>query len=224
MRILIVEDNEKLSRLVIEHLRAHGFVADAAATGAEFHDCRVTHDYDAYLIDLQLPDQNGLEIVRHLRSQADTIPIVVITARGAIEDRVNGLEAGADDYLVKPFHRDELLARVRAVVRRQPHFVSETMKAGAVDVCMASGTLRCNGQSVQLRASELRLLGLLVRHLGEVVMRSNIENSLVGSDEQKSPNAIDKMVSRLRKSLSKLPTRLELKTVHGRGYRLMEME
>ena len=220
MRLLIVDDNQRFCMLVAKVLADVGMLVDVASTAAEFSECCKTNEYNGYLIDLLLPDQSGLTLIRNLRRSGDAKPVLIMTGRGEVTDRVIGLDAGADDYLVKPFHQDELLARVRALLRRQPKYLADLVKIGAIEVCFATGKVHCCGQQLDLRPSELRLLALLVRNLGEVVGRSGIENSVANSDGIQSSNAVDKLVSRLRKSLREQPTGLELKTVYGRGYRL----
>lgn len=222
MRILVLEDNRRFSQLIGEHLADAGYVADLVETVAYCRELDETVDYDLYLIDLTLPDGDGIDLIRELRRKNRTAPVLIITARAALDDRVLGLDAGADDYLVKPFNHLELLARIRAVMRRSPDYNDHVVHAGNIALDIRTGDVACDGHSVCLRPSEKRLFALLLRNMGRTVPREAIANAMKSFEEDWSANAIDKVVSRLRKALGPCDAGIEVTTVRGIGYMLEE--
>jgi two-component system, OmpR family, response regulator QseB len=223
MRLLLVEDSVRLRVSIADTLHHGSFVLDAFGTVAESHAALRQIAYGLLIIDLTLPDGDGLKFIRELRSAGCSTPILVITARTAIDDRVIGLESGADDYLVKPFHQAELLARVRALLRRPRDIRSTTVRAGGVVLDEATGDVWINGESFDLRPQERRLLALLLRRAETTVPKSAIEAALSEFDREMSPNAIEVLVCRLRKALSEKPTNIVIDTVRGIGYTLKEV-
>jgi two-component system response regulator QseB/two-component system response regulator TctD len=224
MRLLLVEDNARLRASVGEVLRHARHLLDCVATVAEFRSAASQVDYDLFIIDLGLPDGSGLELIRELRSAGCTSPVLVITAHTAIDTRVSGLDSGADDFLVKPFHQAELLARVRALLRRPRLISSPTMQAGSLVVNETTGEVRASGDDVELRPQEWRLLTVLMRRAGTTVPKSAIEAACSEFDHQLSPNAIEVLVCRLRKVLGERDTGVVIETVRGIGYALKEIE
>jgi two-component system, OmpR family, response regulator len=223
VRVAMVEDNERLRTLLREALMEADITVDDVGTIAEFRDLVQSRPHDLYIIDFGLPDGDGLELIPLLRETNRGLPppILAITARGQISDRVRGLNLGADDYLVKPFHHAEFVARVKALQRRPRLSEQMQIQAGRLILDPVNGEVSCDGQVIPLRRAERRLLGLFMRRLGHVVPRELIESNLVDYHEGFTPNALDKLVSRLRKSLGDLPAGLELKTIKGSGYQLM---
>jgi len=224
MRLLLVEDNERLRLSIGETLHRAGYLLDAVASVAEFQSASVQVPYDLFIVDLALPDGDGLELIRDLRAGGCAIPILVITARTTISERVSGLESGADDYLVKPFHQAELQARVRALLRRPPEIRSAIVRAGALELDEATGEIRSLRQAVQLRPRERRLLAVLMRRAGRTVPKSVIEMALSEFDRELSASAIEVLVSRLRRALGDAETGVVIKTVRGIGYALKERQ
>ena len=176
--------------------------------------------YDLIVVDLGLPDGDGLGAIRTLRSMGHSSPILIMTARGSVEDRVIGLDSGADDYLIKPFNHAELLARVRALLRRPSDLQGPVLKFGGVELDEARGEVSCSGKPIELRLSERRLLAVLMRRSGSVVAKSTIEDALSEIGRELSANAVEVLVSRLRKALSEGSTGVTIETVRGIGYRL----
>jgi two-component system, OmpR family, response regulator len=218
MRFLLAEDNNRLNDLMTEGLRDAGHVVDQAYTVDEFKGATSVVSYDLYIVDLGLPDGDGLALIRDLRKRLDKTPILVVTARGAIDERIRGLDYGADDYMVKPFNRDEFLARVRALVRRPPEIAESIITAGEVELDTASGEARCFGQSFNLTPGERRLLTILMRRAGHLVPREVIAEGMSGLAQENTANAIEQQISRLRKALDEGRSALQIKTVRGLGY------
>ncbi len=222
MRILLVEDNRRFGALLTEHLTDHGHVVDCAATAADFRELALTFAHDLYIVDLGLPDGDGIDLIAELRRAGCTKPILIITARGGVEDRVRGLDRGADDYLVKPFNYRELLARIRALSRRPAAVEPDRVEAGDIVFDRTSGEFFSGGRRIDLRPSERRLLALMICRSGRLVSRATIEGALQCVGGERSPNAIDKLVSRLRRTLREAGAGIAVKTVKGAGYVLDE--
>jgi DNA-binding response OmpR family regulator len=222
MRILLVEDNLRLQELLTEALRGAGYGADAVSTVAELLSSARAISYDLLIVDLMLPDGNGLDAIRLLRSENLSVPILIMTAKGSIEDRVGGLDAGADDYAIKPFNHDELLARVRALLRRPAGVVGPILRNGKLELDEAEAEVRCSDKPLDLRLSERRLLAMLMRRHGKVVQKQSIEASMSGFGREISSNAVEALVSRLRKTLEGVESGIVIETVRGVGYRLKE--
>ena len=220
MRLLLVEDSLRLQELLADPLRRAGYGLDAVGTVAELLSSVAVVEYDLIIVDLGLPDGDGLTAIRSLRSMGRSTPILIITARWSVEDRVVGLDSGADDYLIKPFNHAELLARVRALLRRPAELEGSVLKYGSVALDETQGNVSCSGMSIQLRLSELRLLALLMRRSGGAVAKSTIEDALSEIGREVSANAVEVLVSRLRKTLSENSADITIETVRGTGYRL----
>jgi DNA-binding response OmpR family regulator len=220
MRLLLVEDSVRLQELLAEPLNRAGFGLDAVATTAELFGSVAAVQYDLLIIDLGLPDGDGLDAIRSLRAMGLSVPILIITARGTVEDRVGGLDSGADDYLIKPFNHAELLARVRALLRRPPEFLGPVLRAGKTEIDAATGEVRCSGKCIDLRLSERRLLAILMRRSGSVVPKAALEDALSEFGRELSANAVETLVSRVRKALGDVPSGITIETVRGLGYQL----
>jgi DNA-binding response OmpR family regulator len=224
MRILLVEDNPRLNELMTVGLRDAGYVVDRAHTADQFEGAALVAHYDLYIVDLGLPDSDGLRLINELRKRSDKTPILVVTARDGIDERVRGLDCGADDYLVKPFNQIEFLARARALMRRSPDIAPSRLSVGQVQLDIVTWELSCAGQAFELPRSQRRLLAVLMRRAGHLVPREVIEEHLSGLDQETSPNAVEQHVSRLRKVLSNVPAAIQIRTVRGLGYVLEARE
>jgi two-component system, OmpR family, response regulator len=224
MRMLLLEDNARLRAVVGDSLRRNEYLVDAVGSAAAFRSAVAVVRYDLFIVDLGLPDGDGLALIRELRSAGCEAPILVITAQAAIDARVSGLEGGADDYLVKPFHQAELLARIRALLRRPQSMRAQVMQAGLLKVDSETGEARANGQVLDLRLRERRLLILLMRRAGSVVAKSVIEAALSDFEHTLSGNAIEVIVYRLRKALDEKGSGVTIETVRGVGYVLKDAQ
>jgi DNA-binding response OmpR family regulator len=221
MRLLLVEDNARLSKLVSRVLVAEGFAVDGAATLRAAQELLELVAYDLIIVDLGLPDGDGLTLIKAVRARSDSTPILIITARGGLDDRITGLDLGADDYLVKPFATEELTARGRALLRRPGGVLATILTAGNLSLDCNSREARVDNMRIDLPPRELSLLELLLRRAGQVVPRTNLENGLYSMGEEVSPNALEAAVSRLRRRLAAAGSDVALHTAHGIGYALM---
>jgi DNA-binding response OmpR family regulator len=220
MHLLLVEDNLRLQELIEQALRGAGYRVDLAATVAELLAAATSVQYDLLIVDLMLPDGDGLDAIRTLRARRSSVPILIMTARGSIDDRVRGLDAGADDYLIKPIHQAELLAHVRALLRRPSEVMGPILRTGNTEFDEAMAEVRCSGKPVRLRLRERRLLALLMRRSGFLVSKNMIEEALSEFGREISANAIEALISRIRRSLSDARSNVVIETVRGVGYRL----
>lgn len=220
MRILLIEDNARLADLVRDGLDKLGFAVDwyDSVDGAE-HAQKIS-PYDLLLVDLGLPDGDGLDLIRAMRRRRNMMPIMVLTARGGLDDRVDGLDAGADDYLVKPFQIPELAARCRALLRRPGNALDTMLVAGNIALDPSARSVQIAGRAVDATPREVALLEQLLRRAGNVVAKASLENALYSMDAEVTPNALEATVSRLRKRLAAATANAEIKTVHGVGYAL----
>ncbi|MGD9810563.1 MAG: winged helix-turn-helix domain-containing protein [Sphingobium sp.] len=221
MRLLIIEDNERLAGLIATGLDRQGYACDTAVSLGEADDCVAAADYDAVILDLGMPDGDGLAWLSRARRGGRMMPALILTARGALGDRIAGLDAGADDYLVKPAEVEEIAARLRALLRRPGNRAPTVMAIGAMTFDTASRTGSINGAALDLSRREADLLELLMRREGTVIQRGTIEEALYGFNDPVTPNAIDAVVSRLRRKLEEHGETGRLHTVRGVGYMLM---
>lgn len=217
MRILLVEDEAGLQRQLGERLRSEGFVVDAAVDGEEGLYFGGEYVYDAAIIDLGLPKLGGIDLIRRLRANQRRWPILILTARGHWQDKVAGLEAGADDYLTKPFQMEELLARLNALVRRAAGFASPVLACGPVELDMARKEVRLEGHPVELTAYEYKVLEYLMLNPGRVVSKTELTDHLYEQDFERDSNVIEVFVGRLRKKLDPFNP---IRTIRGQGYRI----
>lgn len=222
MRILLIEDNERLGQLIAAGVQQAGFTIDRFMTGSDGIAALRTTRYDAIILDLSLPDMDGLDVLRDTRARGETAPVLVLTARDGIDDRVIGLNCGADDYVLKPFAMEELVARVRALLRRPGGVLGATLTCGNVTFDTVAREISLHGKVVPLARRELEVLEQLMRRTGRVVPKSVIEDSIYGFDEEISSNTIEVLVSRLRKRLQNMNAGLSIHTMRGIGYILSE--
>lgn len=218
MRVLVVEDDVNLNRQLKEALTEAGYAVDVAMDGEEGHYLGDTEPYDAVILDIGLPQMDGLSVLEEWRRAGKTMPVLLLTARDRWSDKVQGIDAGADDYVAKPFHMEEVLARVRALVRRAAGHASNEIVAGPVRLDARSGKVTVDGQAVKLTSHELRLLSYLMHHKGKVISRTELTEHLYDQDFDRDSNTIEVFVGRLRK---KLPDDC-IQTVRGLGYQIAE--
>ncbi|MCM2503395.1 response regulator transcription factor [Aureimonas altamirensis] len=216
MRLLLAEDNEDLGDAVFRHLRNAGHSVEWVRQGEAALESVAAEPYDALILDLMLPGRDGLSIIEELRRARNAIPILVVTARAEIDDKVSLLDRGADDYLVKPFDLRELDARLRAVLRRPSGRTTSLMEFGDTVVDLAGHSVSVSGQAVELSRREFRLLEILLARIGAVVPKERLMSQLFSFDEAVSVNALELYVSRLRRKLE--GAALEIATVRGVGY------
>lgn len=219
MRVLVVEDEGALRENVAARLREDGFTVDEAADGEEGLYFGEEFRPDLAIVDLGLPRLPGLELIRRLRESGRDFPILILTARGRWQEKVDGLGAGADDYVVKPFHMEELLARVHALLRRAGGWSSPTLVSGPVTVDTAAQTVSVDGAPVELTAFEYRVLECLLMRPGQVVSKSELTERLYEQDFDRDSNVIEVFVGRLRKKLDPEGRFRPIETLRGRGYR-----
>jgi two-component system, OmpR family, response regulator len=218
MRLLIAEDDPKLSSALARGLRAEGYAVDTAATGDEALLQARVYDYDAVILDVMLPGPDGFVVCRTLRDEGRWSPVLMLTARDGVKDRIGGLDAGADDYLVKPFDFGELVARVRALVRRGAPERPAVLRVGDLEVDPASRVVTRAGTQVELTAREFAVLEFLVRHAGEVVSRTQLLDHVWDQNFMGSTNVVDVYVGYLRRKLEEPFGRPLIRTMRGAGY------
>ena len=224
MRILLVEDEPKMAELIRRVLTSEHHVVDVAPDGVTALGFTGGGPYDVMVLDRMLPDVDGAELLRLLRARGVTTPTLMLTALGTVEHRVSGLDAGADDYLAKPFAFAELLARLRALARRRTEPAAERLTAGDIELDELRHVVRVADRVVELSAREFALLGFLIRHAGQVVTRQQILDAVWGAEPDVYSNVVDLYVHYLRRKLGELGRAEALKTVRGVGYSLRPLE
>ena len=219
MRALVIEDDADLRALVSGYFTEQGFVVDAAADGEQGLYMATEYPVDLAIVDLGLPKVSGVDIVRGARKKGCSYPILILTARDGWESKVAGLEAGADDYLVKPFHKEELLARARALLRRSGGWAQSALQSGPVTLDTAAKSVTLSGKPIELTAYEFRLLEYLLLHAGKVVSKSTLTEHLYAEDASRDSNVIEVFVRRLRAKLDPDESLQPIETLRGQGYR-----
>ena len=218
MRILVVEDDKELNRQLAEALVDAGYVVDRAYDGEEGHFLGDTEPYDAVVLDIGLPQMDGISVMEKWRRDGRNMPVLMLTARDRWSDKVAGIDAGADDYVTKPFHIEEVLARVRALIRRAAGHASSELVCGPVRLDTAASKADVDGKPLKLTSHEFRLLAYLMHHAGKVVSRTELVEHLYDQDFDRDSNTIEVFVGRLRKKMG-----IDMiETVRGMGYRLRE--
>jgi two-component system OmpR family response regulator len=216
VRVLIVEDESLLADRLAATLRERGYAVDIAADGERGDYLVSTEAYDAVILDLGLPRVDGLTLLERWRAGGMTVPVLVLTARGSWSEKVRGIDGGADDYLTKPFQLEELLARLRALIRRSSGQLTPELRAGAVALDPRTSEVTLNGQPVKLTAHELRVLSYLMHHRGRVVSQSELTEHIYAQDSDRDSNTVEVFVARLRRKLGAAI----IETVRGLGYRI----
>ena len=220
MRVLLIEDDDNLRQTLEKRLASEGFVVDAADNGEDGLYLGREYPPDIAVIDLGLPRVSGMEVIQTLREENHAYPILVLTARGSWQDKVMGLEAGADDYLVKPFHFPELLARIKALVRRSAGFTTPELTCGEISLNTSSQEVTVAGQPVDLTSYEYKVLEYLMLHPAQVISKTTLTEHIYHQDYDRDSNVIEVFIGRLRKKLDPEGTRQPIETLRGRGYRL----
>lgn len=220
MRILVAEDDAILQKQLVDILKDAGYVVEASANGQDIHHLGATEEFDTVLLDLGLPVMDGLSVLRKWRESGRNMPVLVLTARGSWHEKVAGIDAGADDYLTKPFHAPELLARVRALIRRATGQASTMLKCDAVIMDTRNGLVTYAGTRVELTSHEYKLLEYLMHRPGGLVSRTELIEHIYAQDFDRDSNTIEVFVGRLRKKFH--PSIIQ--TVRGLGYRLTANE
>jgi len=221
VRVLVVEDDLRMARLVERSLKEDGHAVVVSHDGAEGLDLARDDSFDAVVLDVMLPRINGFEILKTIRAERRTTPILMLTARDAPQDTIGGLNLGADDYLTKPFHLDVFLARVRAVSRRGQVTQFSNLEVGCFTLNRATHELRCGKDAILLTHKEYILLELLMRRAGQVILRNQLIEAAWGFDSDITDNSLDVCVSSLRNKLSPYENRQLIRTIRGRGYMLV---
>ncbi len=220
MRVLVIEDEAPLREQLVAALRERGYAVDEAADGSKGLFLGNENPIDVAILDLGLPGMAGLDVLKAWRKADRTFPVLILTARGRWQEKVDGLEAGADDYLVKPFEMEEVLARLRALVRRAAGWSRSVLVAGAIEVDTGAQKVTVGGRAVELTAYEYKLLEYLVLHAGEVVSKTELSEHIYDEDEDKDSNVLEVLVTRLRRKLDPERSLDPIETLRGRGYRV----
>ena len=220
MRLLVVEDDLALQRQLVEALSANGYAVDIASDGREALYLGQEQEYDAVILDVGLPLMDGISVLRKWRTEQRTMPVLILTARDDWHDKVSGIDAGADDYVTKPFHLQELLARVRALIRRASGVADATLRCGKLELDTRTSRVSCENEVISLTSHEFKILSYLMHHLDEVVSRTDLTEHIYAQDFDRDSNTIEVMIGRLRK---KLPEGL-IQTVRGMGYRMSKVD
>ncbi len=218
VRLLVVEDDPDLNRQLVNALKDAGYAVDCAFDGEEGHFLGDTEPYDAVILDIGLPTMDGISVLEQWRRDKRTMPVLILTARDRWSDKVAGMDAGADDYVAKPFHMEEVLARVRALLRRSAGQATSEMECGPIRLDTKTARVTIDGAAVKLTSHEFRLLSYLMHHRGRVVSRSELVEHLYEQDFDRDSNTIEVFIGRLRK---KIPADC-IKTVRGLGYSLAD--
>jgi two-component system response regulator PhoP len=219
MRILLVEDEAPLRETLAARLKREGYAVDAASDGEEGQYMGREVPFDLAIIDLGLPKLSGMDLVRDLREQQKKFPILILTARSSWQDKVEGLKAGADDYLVKPFHVEELLARINALLRRAAGWSKPTLDCGPIVLDLAAQTVSVEDHAVDLTSYEYKVLEYLMLHAGELVSKADLTEHIYQQDFDRDSNVLEVFIGRLRKKLDPEGALKPIETVRGRGYR-----
>ena len=224
MHILYVEDEAKIAKFVYTGLKEQGFVVDYCDDGSEGYNRAIDNEYDVIILDIMLPGKDGLSILKSLRRAKRNVPVISLTARNELDDRLEGLNLGADDYLAKPFFVEELVARIHAVVRRTSGDRQNLVSVGPIKLDCITREVTCNQQAVELTTREFNLLEYLMRSLGRVFTRTQILEHVWGYDFNPNTNVVDVCIQRIRKKLDPIGGSGWIESVRGVGYRFRKPE
>lgn len=219
MRLLVIEDENVLRAQLVRLLRSQGYTVEEAANGEDGRWMGTEFALDLAIVDLGLPDISGVDVIRGIREEGRDYPILILTARDGWQGKVEGLEAGADDYVVKPFHDEELLARVRALVRRSAGWASSELQSGPFVLDTRAHSLTRDGEGIDLTAYEYKVLEYLLLHAGEVISKARLSEHIYEEDTERDSNVIEVFVRRLRGKLDPDETLKPIETLRGQGYR-----
>jgi two-component system response regulator PhoP len=219
MRILVIEDEAQLRNQIREQLKSAGYAVDVAEDGREGLFMGQEYPFDLAVVDLGLPQMSGIEVIQNWRSNGRQFPVLILTARGRWQDKVEGLDAGADDYVVKPFHHEELLARVKALLRRAAGGSQPLFQCGPVSIDTSSQRVTVNGSELDLTAYEYRVIEYFVMNPGKVISKTELTEHIYDQDFDRDSNVIEVFIGRLRKKLDPEGDIKPIETLRGRGYR-----
>ena len=219
MRLLVIEDDDTLRESLAAQLGAAGFAVEQAADGKEGLYFAAEYPIDLAIVDLGLPEVSGLDLIREVRKLGKSYPILILTARDRWQDKVDGLDAGADDYVVKPFQFEEIIARVNALLRRSGGWASSELNAGPVSLDLSRQEIKVDGQAVELTSFEYKIIEYLMVRAGQVISKTELTERLYDQDFERDSNVIEVFVGRLRKKLDPDNTLKPIETLRGRGYR-----
>lgn len=222
MRLLLIEDNERFAALLKRGLAAAGFVVDVLSTAEDATAALRASRFEIVVLDLGLPDADGLEVLTEMRQRRDATPVLILTARGSLKDRVTGLGTGADDYLVKPFALEELVARLRALLRRPGNLLGDSLELGNVILDTVARQVLVGDQPIFFSPREIAVLEHLLRRSGRVVGKTLLENNLYGLSQEVGSNAVEVYVHRLRKRFAEVDASVQIHTLRGIGYLIAE--
>jgi DNA-binding response OmpR family regulator len=222
MRLLLVEDNERFAGLLKQGLSVAGFVVDVLSTAGDAAAALRTSRFEIVVLDLGLPDADGLEVLAEMRRRGDATPVLILTARGGLKDRVTGLQSGADDYLVKPFALEELVARLQALLRRPGNLLGVALKLGNVTLDTVARQIFVGDQPIFFSPREIAVLEHLLRRSGRVVAKTFLEDNLYGLSQEVGSNAVEVYVHRLRRHLAEVGASVQIHTLRGVGYLIAE--
>ncbi len=219
MRLLVIEDDATLRESLCKQLNDLGFGMEQAADGKEGLYFALEYPVDLAIVDLGLPEMSGIDVIKEVRAKGKTYPILILTARDRWQDKVDGLSAGADDYVVKPFHFEELSARVNALLRRSGGWASSVLSAGPVELDTSRQELKVNGSLIELTSFEYRIIEHLMIRAGEVISKTELTDRLYDQDYERDSNVIEVFIGRLRKKMDPDNSLQPIETLRGRGYR-----
>jgi two-component system response regulator PhoP len=219
MRLLLIEDDATLRESLASSLGDEGFAVEQSADGKEGLYFALEYPIDLAIVDLGLPEMSGLDVIRQVREQGKTFPILILTARDRWQDKVDGLGAGADDYVVKPFHYEEVSARVNALLRRSGGWASSLLSAGPVDLDMSRQDVKVDGNAIELTSFEYKIIEYLMVRAGQVISKTELTDRLYDQDFERDSNVIEVFIGRLRKKLDPDNSIKPIETLRGRGYR-----
>ena len=222
MRILLAEDEDDLREVTVKRLKTEGFGVDGCRDGQEALEYLDAADYNLVILDIMMPRLDGLSVLRKMRSGGNPVPVLLLTAKDAVSDRVQGLDAGADDYLTKPYAFEELMARIRALVRRNPTEKSDVLTVGDLSVELSTKRVMRGGKEILLSAKEFGLLETLIRHKGQVLSRAQLENQVWDFGFEGSSNIVDVYIRYLRRKVDDPFEKKLIHTIRGAGYVLKE--
>lgn len=222
MRILVVEDERDLNRVITKRLEKEGYSVDSCFNGEDALDCMETGEFDAVILDIMMPKMDGLEVVRLMRSRQNNTPVLFLTAKDSVADRVRGLDAGAEDYLVKPFAFDELLARIRVLIRKSAGTTTNIITVGDLSIDIASRRVERGGDIISLSSKEFDVLEYMALNKGIVLTREKIENHVWNFDYSGGTNVIDVYIRYLRKKIDDPYENKLIHTIRGKGYVMRE--
>lgn len=221
MKILIIEDEYSLADAISETLKKENFTVEIVTDGEKGEEEAFSNIYDLIILDVMLPNKNGFEILKELRREKIETPVIILTAKSEIYDKLNGLENGADDYLTKPFHMKELIARVKVILKRKSNIKdTDVLEYEELKLDLRTGKMSCNGNEITINGKELELLEILLINKNQIMSRETLTNKIWGYDCEAEYNNVEVYVSFLRKKLKILKTKVKIKSVRGVGYKL----